>query len=271
MTGAATAISSANTQASAELERERALELLLLVALVLLHERLVDADPLQRDQRRRGDRHDAVQADLLGPEQARDDQPLDSATASTTSRNVALIATPRTVRRPSSSRENGRRSVTLILVCIAGGPDSLNARAAAVGRAAASPTGSGSTSSSWAAWSCSPASRSPCCCRCSRAGARCRAPTGCSRPTSSSTSPGSATPSEHGLIGNRFDLAPGDRPFLHPGFLLTGLVHRDHGHRRSRWVYMALWKPVAVGAAVRRARCATCAGCCPRAASATRA
>ena len=52
--------------------------------------------------------------------------------------------------------------------------------------------------------------------------------------------------SEHGLIGNRFDLAPGDRPFLHPGFLLTGVVHAVTGIGIP-WVYMALWKPVAVG------------------------
>lgn len=52
--------------------------------------------------------------------------------------------------------------------------------------------------------------------------------------------------SEHGLIGNRYDLAPGDRAFFHPGFLLTGLVHRVTGIGIP-WVYLALWKPVAVG------------------------
>ena len=52
--------------------------------------------------------------------------------------------------------------------------------------------------------------------------------------------------SEHVLIGNRFDLAPGDRAFFHPGFLLTGLVHRVTGIGIP-WVYMALWKPLAVG------------------------
>ena len=52
--------------------------------------------------------------------------------------------------------------------------------------------------------------------------------------------------SEHWLIGNRFDLAPGDRPFLHPGFLFTGLVHRVTGIGIPA-VYLALWKPVAVG------------------------
>jgi hypothetical protein len=49
----------------------------------------------------------------------------------------------------------------------------------------------------------------------------------------------------HGLIGNRFDLAPGSRPFLHPGFLISGLVHRLTG--ASVPVTYLLWKPVAVG------------------------
>src|SRR3954453_11881001 len=52
--------------------------------------------------------------------------------------------------------------------------------------------------------------------------------------------------SEHVLIGNRFDLAPGDRAFFHPGFVITGLVHRVTGIGIP-WVYIALWKPVAVG------------------------
>ena len=52
--------------------------------------------------------------------------------------------------------------------------------------------------------------------------------------------------SEHGLIGNRFDLAPGDRAFFHPGFLLTGVVHAVTGIGIP-WVYLGLWKPVAVG------------------------
>lgn len=50
----------------------------------------------------------------------------------------------------------------------------------------------------------------------------------------------------HGLIGNRFDLAPGERSFLHPGFLLTGVVHQVTGIGIP-WVYLALWKPAAVG------------------------
>ena len=50
---------------------------------------------------------------------------------------------------------------------------------------------------------------------------------------------------EHGLIGNRFDLAPGSRPFLHPGFGISGLLHRVTGV--SIPVAYLLWKPVAVG------------------------
>jgi hypothetical protein len=52
--------------------------------------------------------------------------------------------------------------------------------------------------------------------------------------------------SQHGLIGNRMDLAPGDRPFLHPGFLLSGLLHRVTG-LSIPLSYLALWKPVAIG------------------------
>ena len=69
---------------------------------------------------------------------------------------------------------------------------------------------------------------------------------------------------EHGLIGNEYDLAPGDRVFLHPGFLISGAAaRRDRAIGPARYL---LWKPVAVGAAVLRARCGTCAGCCRRAA-----
>ena len=50
----------------------------------------------------------------------------------------------------------------------------------------------------------------------------------------------------HGLIGNRYDLAPGDRPFLHPGFLLSGLVHRVTG-MSIPLSYLLLWKPLAIG------------------------
>jgi hypothetical protein len=48
----------------------------------------------------------------------------------------------------------------------------------------------------------------------------------------------------HVLIGNRFDLAPGDRVLLHPGFLLSGLLHRATGI--SLPLSMLLWKPVAI-------------------------
>ena len=50
--------------------------------------------------------------------------------------------------------------------------------------------------------------------------------------------------SEHGLIGNRYDLAPDNRTFLHPGFLISGLLHAVTG--LSVPVTFLLWKPVAV-------------------------
>jgi len=50
---------------------------------------------------------------------------------------------------------------------------------------------------------------------------------------------------EHGLIGNEYDLAPDERVFLHPGFLLSGLVHAAAGI--SVPLSYLLWKPVAVG------------------------
>jgi hypothetical protein len=49
---------------------------------------------------------------------------------------------------------------------------------------------------------------------------------------------------EHGLIGNRQDLAPGDRAFLHPGLLLSGLAWRLGAGPAVAYL---LWKPVAVG------------------------
>lgn len=51
--------------------------------------------------------------------------------------------------------------------------------------------------------------------------------------------------SEHWLIGNEFDMAPDTRVFLHPGFLISGLVHRylDVPLQLS---YAGLWKPVSV-------------------------
>ena len=73
---------------------------------------------------------------------------------------------------------------------------------------------------------------------------------------------------EHVLVGNEYDLAPDDRVFLHPGFLVSGLVarrHRDHACRsatccgsRSR------------SGSCSAACCATCAGCSRPAAGATR-
>jgi hypothetical protein len=48
----------------------------------------------------------------------------------------------------------------------------------------------------------------------------------------------------HGLIGNRFDLAPGSRSFLHPGFGLSGLLHDVTGISIPL-AYQA-WKPLAV-------------------------
>jgi len=50
---------------------------------------------------------------------------------------------------------------------------------------------------------------------------------------------------EHGLVGNEYDLAPDARVFLHPGFLLSGLVHAVTGI--SVPLSYLLWKPVAVG------------------------
>jgi hypothetical protein len=47
----------------------------------------------------------------------------------------------------------------------------------------------------------------------------------------------------HGLIGNRFDLAPGSRTFLHPGFGISGLLHALG--LSVPLAYLA-WKPVAV-------------------------
>jgi hypothetical protein len=50
--------------------------------------------------------------------------------------------------------------------------------------------------------------------------------------------------SEHGLIGNRYDFEPDDHTFLHPGFLLSGLVHAVTG--LSVPLSYLLWKPVTV-------------------------
>ncbi|MCD6726327.1 MAG: hypothetical protein LT070_03715 [Solirubrobacteraceae bacterium] len=48
----------------------------------------------------------------------------------------------------------------------------------------------------------------------------------------------------HVLIGNPWDLAPGERRFLHPGLLLSGLAHRFLGV--SIPLSYILWKPVAI-------------------------
>ena len=50
--------------------------------------------------------------------------------------------------------------------------------------------------------------------------------------------------SHHVLIGNRFDLAPGERTFLHPGFAISGAAARA---RALGAALLPAWKPVAVG------------------------
>lgn len=51
--------------------------------------------------------------------------------------------------------------------------------------------------------------------------------------------------SNHLLIGNRFDLLPDSRVFLHPGFLFSGLIHRFLGLSLQA-SFLVVWKPVAV-------------------------
>jgi hypothetical protein len=51
--------------------------------------------------------------------------------------------------------------------------------------------------------------------------------------------------SNHVLIGNPFDLALGDRIFLHPGFLISGAVHDVTGLSIPA-SFIGLWKPVAI-------------------------
>src|SRR3954452_5054439 len=51
--------------------------------------------------------------------------------------------------------------------------------------------------------------------------------------------------SQHVLIGNPFDLAHGDRVFLHPGFLISGVVHDVTGLSIPA-SFIGLWKPVAI-------------------------
>jgi hypothetical protein len=48
---------------------------------------------------------------------------------------------------------------------------------------------------------------------------------------------------EHGLIGNRHDLAPGDAAFLHPGLFLSGVAWRLGAGPALAYL---LWKPVAI-------------------------
>ena len=50
--------------------------------------------------------------------------------------------------------------------------------------------------------------------------------------------------SEHGLIGNEYDMAPDRRVFLHPGFLISGVLHALTGITVP--LSYLLWKPVAV-------------------------
>ena len=50
---------------------------------------------------------------------------------------------------------------------------------------------------------------------------------------------------EHGLIENLYDLEPGDRTFLHPGLLVSGVAHRLGA---GLVVSYAIWKPIAVAA-----------------------
>jgi hypothetical protein len=49
---------------------------------------------------------------------------------------------------------------------------------------------------------------------------------------------------DHGLVGNQYDLAPDSRVFVHPGFLLSGLLVAVLG--LSVPLSYLLWKPVAV-------------------------
>ena len=53
---------------------------------------------------------------------------------------------------------------------------------------------------------------------------------------------------DHWLIGNRFDLRTDTRVFLHPGFLISGLVHRWFGVSLAV-SFIAIWKPLAVAVA----------------------
>jgi len=50
---------------------------------------------------------------------------------------------------------------------------------------------------------------------------------------------------DHWLVGNLFDFAPDSRVFLHPGYLISGLLHRGLGVPLPE-AYTVVWKPVAV-------------------------
>ncbi|HEX8243409.1 MAG TPA: hypothetical protein VF541_07940, partial [Longimicrobium sp.] len=50
---------------------------------------------------------------------------------------------------------------------------------------------------------------------------------------------------EHATVANLYDLEPGPRSFLHPGVLLSGLLHRAGLGVAASYL---VWKPVAVGA-----------------------
>ncbi|CAB4859117.1 unannotated protein [freshwater metagenome] len=53
---------------------------------------------------------------------------------------------------------------------------------------------------------------------------------------------------DHWLIGNEFDMRTDHRVFLHPGFLLSGIVHRWLGASLAV-SFIAVWKPLAVAVA----------------------
>ncbi|MEA2474628.1 MAG: hypothetical protein QOE06_2543 [Thermoleophilaceae bacterium] len=50
---------------------------------------------------------------------------------------------------------------------------------------------------------------------------------------------------DHLLVGNLYDLRPGPRSFLHPGVVISGLLHRAGLGVAASYL---VWKPVAVGA-----------------------
>ncbi|CAB4859098.1 unannotated protein [freshwater metagenome] len=50
---------------------------------------------------------------------------------------------------------------------------------------------------------------------------------------------------DHWLVGNLFDFRPDHRVFLHPGYLISGWLHRGLGVPLPE-AYTAVWKPIAV-------------------------